>query len=127
MSSPGLQILWDSTPQSDTLLKAFSNAKFNTEVTVAPTPVFVPMANHKQVFLFDVDNTLMDHDKVTADLRKHLHQEVGAERAQRYWELFEQIRSELGYADYLGALQRYRLEHKRDPHLLPVSYFLLSY
>ena len=85
------------------------------------------MATSKPVFLFDVDNTLLDHDKVTADLRKHLQQEVGAERAQRYWELFEEIRNELGYADYLGALQRYRLEHKRDPHLLPVSYFLLSY
>ena len=85
------------------------------------------MADANPVFLFDVDNTLMDHDKVTADLKKHLQTEVGSEKAQRYWQLFEDIRSELGYADYLGALQRYRIEHPRDPHLLEVSYFLLSY
>jgi FMN phosphatase YigB (HAD superfamily) len=85
------------------------------------------MADANPVFLFDVDNTLMDHDKVTADLKKHLQTEVGPEKAQRYWQLFEDIRSELGYADYLGALQRYRIEHPRDPHLLEVSYFLLSY
>jgi FMN phosphatase YigB (HAD superfamily) len=85
------------------------------------------MADKKPVFLFDVDNTLLDHDKVSADLKRHLQTEVGNEKAQRYWELFEDIRSELGYADYLGALQRYRIEHPRDPHLLQVSYFLLSY
>jgi FMN phosphatase YigB (HAD superfamily) len=85
------------------------------------------MANTKPVFLFDVDNTLLDHDKVTADLKRHLQTEVGAEQAQRYWEIFEDIRSEMGYADYLGALQRYRIEHPRDTHLLQASYFLLSY
>jgi FMN phosphatase YigB (HAD superfamily) len=85
------------------------------------------MAAKNTVFLFDVDNTLLFHDKVTADLRKHLQTVVGAEGSQRYWQFFEQIRNELGYADYLGALQRYRLEYPRDPHLLEVSFFLLSY
>ncbi len=79
------------------------------------------------VFLFDVDNTLLDNDLVTADLRRHLEQQVGPERQQRYWEIFEQLRSELGYADYLGALQRYRLENPRDPGLLTVSHFLVNY
>jgi FMN phosphatase YigB (HAD superfamily) len=79
------------------------------------------------VFLFDVDNTLLDNDRVTADLRRHLEAEVGAERARRYWEIFEEIRSELGYADYLGALQRYRLEHPHDPKLVAVSSFLIRY
>jgi FMN phosphatase YigB (HAD superfamily) len=79
------------------------------------------------VFLFDVDNTLLDNDRVTADLKQHLQTEVGPERAQRYWEFFEAIRSELGYADYLGALQRYRIEYPRDPRLLAVSYFLMRY
>jgi FMN phosphatase YigB (HAD superfamily) len=79
------------------------------------------------VFLFDVDNTLLDNDRVTADLRSHLEAEVGPERARRYWEIFEEIRSELGYADYLGALQRYRIEHRHDPNLLAVSYFLMKY
>jgi hypothetical protein len=79
------------------------------------------------VFLFDVDNTLLDNDRVTADLKRHLEKEVGPEREQRYWDIFEQLRSELGYADYLGALQRYRLEHPRDPGLLTVSHFMINY
>jgi FMN phosphatase YigB (HAD superfamily) len=79
------------------------------------------------VFLFDVDNTLLDNDRVTADLKHHLEQQVGPERQQRYWEIFEQLRTELGYADYLGALQRYRVECPRDPSLLTVSHFLINY
>src|ERR1700730_4474954 len=81
----------------------------------------------KIVFLFDVDNTLLDNDRVTADLKHHLEQQVGPERQQRYWDFFEQIRTELGYADYLGALQRYRQEYPRDPSLLTVSRFLINY
>ena len=79
------------------------------------------------VFLFDVDNTLLDNDRVTGDLQRHLEQQVGHERQQRYWEFFEQLRSELGYADYLGALQRYRITYPRDPGLLTVSHFLVNY
>src|SRR3954467_5042280 len=79
------------------------------------------------VFLFDVDNTLLDNDRVTADLRRHLTQEVGEERQERYWAIFEGLRTGLGYADYLGALQRYRGEYPRDPHLLTVSSFLINY
>lgn len=79
------------------------------------------------VFLFDVDNTLLDNDRVTAHLKRHLEQQVGQERQQRYWDLFEQLRTELGYADYLGALQRYRIENPRDPGLLTVSHFLVNY
>lgn len=79
------------------------------------------------VFLFDVDNTLLDNDHVTTDLKRHLEQHVGHERQQTYWDFFEQLRSELGYADYLGALQRYRLAYPRDPGLLTVSHFLVNY
>jgi FMN phosphatase YigB (HAD superfamily) len=79
------------------------------------------------VFLLDVDNTLLDNDRITADLKHHLEREVGHAREQLYWTIFEQLRTELGYADYLGALQRYRMEHPRDPHLLTVSRFLLDY
>lgn len=85
------------------------------------------MAAHKVVFLVDVDNTLLDNDRVVADLMRYLEREVGNERQKRYWALFEEIRAELGYADYLGALQRYRVEHPRDSHLLTVSYFLVNY
>ncbi|HMF14874.1 MAG TPA: HAD family hydrolase [Gemmataceae bacterium] len=79
------------------------------------------------VFLFDVDNTLLDNDRVAADLRRHLTETFGAERQERYWVLFEQLRQELGYADYLGALQRYRIENPRDPHILELSSYLLDY
>lgn len=85
------------------------------------------MASKNIVFLFDVDNTLLDNDHVSLDLKRHLEKEVGHQRQQRYWEIFEQLRTELGYADYLGALQRYRIEHPRDPNLLTVSRFLVGY
>jgi FMN phosphatase YigB (HAD superfamily) len=78
-------------------------------------------------FLFDVDNTLLDNDRVIADLQCHLEREVGAKRTQHYWQLFEELRTELGYADYLGALQRYRGEYPHDPDIITVSRFLLDY
>ena len=86
-----------------------------------------PRAANGTVFLFDVDNTLLDNDRVTIDLRRYLMREVGAGRADHYFEIFEQLRGELGYSDYLGALQRYRVLHPRDPHLLAVSSYLVNY
>jgi FMN phosphatase YigB (HAD superfamily) len=79
------------------------------------------------VFFFDVDNTLLDNDAVQNDLSAYLEREVGLASRDRYWEIFEQLRAELGYADYLGALQRYRLEHQDDQQLLRISFFLLDY
>ncbi|HUG36879.1 MAG TPA: hypothetical protein VML54_08005, partial [Candidatus Limnocylindrales bacterium] len=75
-------------------------------------------ADSRVVFLLDVDNTLLDNDRVTADLRGYLAREVGADCAAYYFEVFERLRDELGYADYLGALQRYRVARPRDPRLL---------
>ncbi len=85
------------------------------------------MARNQVVVLLDVDNTLLDNDRIVADLMRHLEQVVGDDRQQRYWTIFEELRIELGYADYLGALQRYRVEHPRDTHLLGVSSFLVNY
>ncbi len=85
------------------------------------------MATRRIVFLLDVDNTLLDNDKVADDLRRYLTGEVGAERQERYWAIFETLRQELGYADYLGALQRYRIENPHDIHLLAVSRYLVKY
>ena len=79
------------------------------------------------VCLLDVDNTLLDNDRVTVDLRRFLEVEVGVQRMHRYWEIFEDLRNELGYADYLGALQRYRMEDPRDPHVLHLSSYLIDY
>jgi FMN phosphatase YigB (HAD superfamily) len=79
------------------------------------------------VFLFDVDNTLIDNDRVQAHLSEHLSQPHGNAARERYWELFEQLRSELGYADYLGALERYRMEDLHRPELLRMSNWLVDY
>lgn len=79
------------------------------------------------VFLFDVDNTLLDNDRVTTDLRAHLEQEFGLAQSQDYWRIFEELRIELGYADYLGALQRYRLEYPHHPRIVKISSFLIDY
>src|SRR5881392_2285714 len=84
-------------------------------------------SHHPVAFLVDVDNTLLDNDHIAADLKRHLEREVGRERQARYWAIFEELRAELGYADYLGALQRYRVEHPRDPHVLTVSSFMVNY
>jgi FMN phosphatase YigB (HAD superfamily) len=79
------------------------------------------------VFLFDCDNTLLDNDRIQEDLRAHLASEFGPESSDRYWKIFETLRAELGYADYLGALQRYRLEDLSDTRLLLMSSFLVDY
>ncbi len=78
-------------------------------------------------FLLDVDNTLLNNDRIAEDLKRYLVREVGTERQERYWALLEELRQELGYADYLGALQRYRIEHPHEPHLLEVSSYLINY
>ena len=85
------------------------------------------MNKSETVFLFDVDNTLLDNDRVTQDLRRFLDKEVGLELSRSYWEIFEQLRGELGYADYLGALQRYRITNPYESHLLTVSTYLINY
>src|SRR5664279_3386842 len=90
-----------------------------------------PTAPHDVVFLLDVDNTLLDNDRIVADLRAHLERAFGAESAARYWIAFESLREQLGYADYLGALQRYRRDVEAggpDAHkLLSMSSFLIDY
>jgi FMN phosphatase YigB (HAD superfamily) len=79
------------------------------------------------VFLLDVDNTLLDNDTAQNDYLTEIRRTVSSEASQRYWEIFQDIAKELGYADYLGALERYRLEDMHDPKLLQVSLYLLDY
>ena len=92
----------------------------NAPREVARAPVEV-------VFLFDVDNTLLWNDQIIADMEAYLSAEVGAQGARDYWRHFEELRQELGYADYLGALQRYRAAHPHGLRLLAVSRFLINY
>ena len=84
----------------------------------APNPI---------VFLVDVDDTLLDNDRVQEDLKSHIERQFGAECRDRYWAIQEELFSELGYRDYLGALQRFRVEHPYDPHLVTVASFLVDY
>lgn len=79
------------------------------------------------VFLFDIDNTLLNNDRVTEDIRCMLLQHYGREVCEKYWEIFEELRTELGYADYLGALQRYRTLAMHDTRLLRISSWLVDY
>ncbi|HTO70085.1 MAG TPA: HAD family hydrolase [Myxococcota bacterium] len=84
-------------------------------------------AAREVAFLVDVDNTLLDNDRVQDDLRRRLERELGAASRDRYWQILDELMLELGYRDYLGALQRYRVEHPRDVHLLALSSYLVDY
>jgi FMN phosphatase YigB (HAD superfamily) len=81
----------------------------------------------ESVFLFDVDNTLLDNDRIEVDISQHLEEQCGAAGRDRFWAIFEALRGEFGFADYLGALQRYRLEALYDPRVLGLAGFLLDY
>src|SRR5436189_2708774 len=89
-----------------------------------------PQPAHDQtplVVLLDVDNTLLDNDQAEHDYRRALEHGSSQVAADRYWAIFEELRQELGYADYLGALQRYRLEDMHDPQIIVVALYLLDY
>lgn len=88
----------------------------------APSPV-----KHDVVFLIDCDNTLLDNDQVQQDLRDHLDQQFGVPMRERYWAIFEELRDQLGYVDYLGALQRLRVEHIAEPRLLHLGAWMMNY
>jgi FMN phosphatase YigB (HAD superfamily) len=79
------------------------------------------------VFLVDVDNTLLDNDRLISDLMSHIATHYGAASRDRYSQILEDVRARLGYVDYLGALQQYRLEHLDEPGLLGMSSFLIDY
>src|SRR6516162_3494288 len=82
---------------------------------------------HPIVFLVDVDNTLVDNDGIQQDLKDHLEQTYGVAARDRYWKILEDLMTELGYRDYIGALQRFRVEHPREIELLAMSSYLMDY
>lgn len=90
-------------------------------------PAMQQVTSHPIVFLVDVDDTLLDNDRIQKDLRQHLEMEFGAACRDRYWSILEDLMTTLGYRDYLGALQRYRVENPQDIRLLSMSSFLLDY
>jgi FMN phosphatase YigB (HAD superfamily) len=83
--------------------------------------------SHPIVFLVDVDNTLVDNDGIQQDLKDHLERTYGLAARERYWRILEDLFVELGYRDYIGALQRFRVEHPREVELLSMSSFLMDY
>jgi FMN phosphatase YigB (HAD superfamily) len=85
------------------------------------------ITSEQTVFLVDVDDTLLDNGHIQADLKRHLEREFGAASRDRYWAILEQLFNDLGYRDYLGALQRFRVEHPKDIHLLSMSSYLVDY
>ncbi len=82
---------------------------------------------HPIVFLVDVDNTLVDNDRIQQDLKDHLERAYGPAARDRYWTILEDLMQQLGYRDYIGALQRFRVEHPREIELLAMSSFLMDY
>ena len=107
--------------------RGHGDARHPAAVTCRRCPASIRHTGADVVFLFDVDNTLLDNDRVTADLRRYLEKWFGPEVRDRYFTIFEELRAELGYADYLGTLQRYRLEAQCDPELLMMSEYLVEY
>ena len=79
------------------------------------------------VFLVDVDDTLLENGRVQADLKKHIEREFGPQCRDRFWAIHEELFKQLGYADYLGAFQRFRIEHPYEPHLVTAANFLVDY
>src|SRR6516164_9868958 len=95
--------------------------------TVWPLPPGWLHMSQSVTFLVDVDNTLLDNDRIQQDLRDHLEHSFGIAARDRYWTILEELFAELGYRDYLGALQRFRVEHPREVELLWMSSFLMDY
>ena len=85
------------------------------------------MPTHRIVFLVDVDDTLLANDRIQDDIQRHLEREYGTEARERYWAIQEELFAQLGYRDYLEALQRYRVEHPYLPHLNLMASFLVDY
>jgi FMN phosphatase YigB (HAD superfamily) len=79
------------------------------------------------VFLVDVDNTLINNDRIQEDLKRHIERKFGSEYRDRFWAIQEKLFEELGYRDYLGALQRFRVENPYEPHLVTAATFLVDY
>jgi FMN phosphatase YigB (HAD superfamily) len=87
----------------------------------------VPVNSPRTAFLVDVDDTLLDNDRFREDLEGHLERELGPDARDGYWTIQERRFVDLGYRDYLGAVQEWWEADGRDPRLLAVSQYLLEY
>ena len=79
------------------------------------------------VFLVDVDNTLLDNDRIQEDIEHYFEREFGSKCRDQYWKIQEKLFQELGYRDYLGAFQLFRVEHPYEHHLVTAADYLVDY
>ncbi len=84
-------------------------------------------SNSDMVFLFDVDNTLLDHDRVKQDLGALLDSRIFDGASEHYWSAYEAIRAETGQADFLASFQRCWIDSECNPHWLPAADLMLDY
>jgi FMN phosphatase YigB (HAD superfamily) len=84
-------------------------------------------ALHDIVFLFDVDNTLLDNDAISADLDAHVANAFGDAGRKLYREIYEALRDRVGYADYLGAIQQFRVRCGDEVRAQDLGAYLLEY
>ena len=82
---------------------------------------------HGLVFLFDVDNTLLDNDGMKRDLGDYVRQTFGMGADDELWTLYEEERVKHGYADFLGTLERFRLAHLHDARVLQLANWVMDY
>lgn len=61
-------------------------------------------------FWIDVDNTLIDNDRVKQDLFDQLQNLLGEKLNTRFWEVYEEVREEKGVVDIPLTLERLREE-----------------
>ena len=87
----------------------------------------VAVSVQSATFLVDVDDTLLDNDRIRDDIERYLDSEYGPDARAAYWTIQERRFVELGYRDYLGAVQEWWEAESLEPSLLAVSEYLLEY
>jgi FMN phosphatase YigB (HAD superfamily) len=78
------------------------------------------------VFLLDVDNTLVDNDRVKKDIERAIASLVAVDRAARFWALYEEVRDEKGVVNFPETLRRFRRAFPNEPHAEDVDRSVLS-
>jgi len=79
------------------------------------------------VILVDIDNTLLDNDRIQEDFKRRIEREMGTAARDRYWTIVERLFTDLGYRDYIGALQEFRVGQPQDMRLFAFSRYVVDY
>jgi FMN phosphatase YigB (HAD superfamily) len=84
------------------------------------------MTSGDLVFLLDVDNTLLDNDRVKQDLQSTIASLVADDRASRFWSLYEAVRDEEGVVNFPETLRRFRRAFPDEPRAEDVDRAVLT-